>query len=126
MTLKCKEQQQRLDRARTRLWATFGSASNVKELAQLNREIVRLEQREAKLFGLDTPQRSSTSQDAAELAQLKAEQLQQRQENEQMLALVRVMSNEERAAYLELMESAEARIKRSKGGNNTPSTETPD
>src|ERR1700693_5688723 len=48
LTLKRKEQQQRLDRARTRLWPRFGSASNVKELAQLNREIVRLEQREAK------------------------------------------------------------------------------
>jgi hypothetical protein len=120
LALKRKEHQQRLDRIRTRLCAKFGATSSAKELAQLSREIVRVDDREAKLLGLDTQRRSYTFAETVELDGLKAEQQEQQQEKERMLDILRVMSSEERAVYLVLMTTAEARIKCSKDRNKTP------
>jgi hypothetical protein len=52
-----KEHKERLERAWRVVWAKFEAATDSHEIAMLNREVARLEEREARLFGLDAPQK---------------------------------------------------------------------
>ena len=66
-------------------------------MAVLNREIVRLEIREARLFGLDAPQKVDPSVDVTSGRNERLADLE---------ALVRAMPDEDRAAFLELLQRA--------------------
>ncbi len=111
VTLARQEQRERLGRIRARLWAKINVANDVKELVPLSREILHIEEREAKLLGLDVPAKAHLSPEVLELKRRVAEHDQQRTE---LRVLVEAMTPEDSELYLEIIERTRDQYKKQK------------
>ena len=109
-----KEQKQRIDRQRAKLWTKFEAATDPEDIARYSRELTRLEIREAKLFGLDAPTKLDLT---AEITANEDKRLQD------LAALVRAMPDEDRAALALLFERAKQRMLENGGGNSGASAQ---
>lgn len=96
-----KEQKERIDRRRSRLWTRFEGTNDIEQMAQLNRELTRLDLREAKLFGLDEPTKVDLS---AEISTERDGRL------ADLAKLVRAMPDEDRVALQLMFERAKQRL----------------
>jgi hypothetical protein len=101
------EQKERLDRMRAVLWTKAATAKGDAELAKLMGQLLRVEEREAKLLGLDCASKLS-AHDAQEQAGRPSRR-------EQSFAdLARAMSNEDRITFLEILDRAGRALRESR------------
>jgi DNA-binding CsgD family transcriptional regulator len=93
-----EEQKLRLDELRKKVWPVIDQSDRPMTIAAMSREIIRIEQREAYLFGLDAPEK---------LALEHVEDEETRRTRERFTRALQKLTPEEQATYAELLKKME-------------------